>query len=194
MGIVATMCTLLNRARWRHAMPNTDFDTRVTHIAPGRNPADRHIAQQLRAAGLWDTLCREALWQCAANDGTPVHNESTALWAMLDHVGQQENGAAELGDRMVESLGPQCVAEALARAGRKHLSMSAWGYWKRRIGLPPVPGDGEGYRFADGWVERLGVRDDGEETPPGCIPDTFEGEKVAWGCHPETGKVYPVPY
>ena len=175
-------------------MPNADFDTRVTRIAPGRNPADRLVAQRLRAAGLWDTLCREALWQCAANDGRPVHNESTALWAILDHLGQQEHGAAELGDRMVESLDPPCVAEALARAGRGNLSMRAWAYWKRRLGLPPVPEDAEGFRFADGWVERLGVGDRSEETPPGCIPDTFEGEKVAWGCHPETGEVYPVPY
>lgn len=175
-------------------MVNANYDARVTRIAPGRNAADRHIAQGLRAAGLWDALCRDALWQCAANDGTPVHNESTALWAILDHVGQQQRGAAEFGDRMVESLGPQCVAEALARAGRRHLSIGAWAYWKRLLGLPPVPEDAEGFRFADGWVERLGVRDQTGETPRGCIPDTFEGEKVAWGCHPETGEVYPVPY
>ena len=102
--------------------------------------------------------------------------------------------AAELGDRMVEALGLRCVAELLLRAGRKNVSMSAWGYWKRLLGMPTVPEDAEGFRFADGWVERLGVRDDDDETPPGCIPDTFEDEKVAWGCHPETGEVYPVPY
>ena len=175
-------------------MLNSDFDANVTCIAPGRNPADRLDAHRLRAIGLWDTLCRAALWQCAASDGTPVHNESTALWAILDHAGQQKRGAAELGDRMVEALGPRCVAELLLRAGRKNLSMSAWGYWKRLLGMPTVPEDAEGFRFADGWVERLGVRDDDDETPPGCIPNTFEDEKVAWGCHPETGEVYPVPY
>ena len=183
------------RPREETARPRQDanYDARVERIAPGRNAADRHVAQQLRAAGMWDALCRDALWQGAANDGTPMHNESTALWAILDHVGQQR-GAAELGDRMVESLGPQCVAGALARAGRRHLSMCAWAYWKRRLGLAPVPEDAEGFRFADGWVERLGVREQTGETPRGCIPDTFEGEKVAWGCHPETGEVYPVPY
>ena len=175
-------------------MLNTDFDANVTRIAPGRSLTDRRIASRLRELGLWEALCRAALWQCAANDGTPVHDESSALWAILDHVGQQEHGAGELGDRMVEALGAERVAEALLCAGRRHLSMSAWAYWKRLLGMPPTPEDADGFRFADGWVERLGVSDRAEEAAPGCIPDTFEGEKIVWGYHPETGQVYPIPY
>lgn len=175
-------------------MSSTDFDNNVLHVSTGRDEADRLVAAQLRAHGLWDALCRASLWQCAAKDGTPVHDESSALWTILDHVGQQEHGAGALADRMMEVLGSECMAEALLRAGRRHLSMSAWGYWKRLLDLPPSPKDTESFRFADGWVERLGVRKDASDTPAGCIPETFADEKLAWGCHPDTGEVYPVPY
>ena len=97
-------------------------------------------------------------------------------------------------DRLLETLGAPCLTEALRLAGRRHLSMGSWAYWKRLLNLPPEPEDEDGWRFADGWNERFGLRPiDPDARQPGQIPETFEGENIAWGYDPVRGDVYAVP-
>ncbi len=163
------------------------------HVSPGLTPEDREIARQLRAAGLWEPLCRTALWQGPAFDGRPVHSETSALATILSHTGEPEAGDCELGDRMLDVVGREALADALLRLGRGSLCHESWLYWKRALGLPIVPADDEVERFADGWGARYGTAPypDGD-LPDGCIPDTDPDENIAWGADPETGKLYPI--
>ena len=72
--------------------------------------------------------------------------------------------------------------------------MGSWAYWKRLLNLPPEPEDEDGWRFADGWNERFGLRPtDPDARQPGQIPETFKGENIAWGYDPVRGDVYAVP-
>lgn len=176
---------MINEAELRAALLN---------IAPGRDPLMREIATRLRECGLWARLCRQALWQCATNDGRPVHSEDSALWCILDHLGEQEHGLGAQSERLLAVLGARSLAEAMRRAGRRHLSMSSWLYWKRLLNLPPEPEDEDAWRYADGWSERFDLRSvDADDRRPGEIPETFEGENIAWGYDPARGDVYPIP-
>ena len=175
-------------------MNAAELDAALLNIAPARDPLFRMIAARLRECGLWEPLCRRALWQCATNDGRPVHDETSAFRILLDHLGEPEHGMESESDRLLEVLGAPCLTEALLLAGRRHLSMSSWAYWKRQLNLPSEPEDKDGWRFADGWNERLGLRPlDPGERRPGTIPETFEGENIAWGYDPVRDEVYPVP-
>ena len=169
-------------------------DTAQLNIAPGHRPEFRAIAVRLRERGLWDSLCRHALWQIATPEGRPVHTEDSAFWTILDHVGEPEHGLGPEIDRLMEVLEPPCLIEALCLAGRRHLSMGSWAYWKRVLNLPPEPEDADAWRFADGWNLRRGTRPiSSGERRPGEIPETFKGENITWGYDPDRGDVYPVP-
>ena len=175
-------------------MNAAEIDAALLNIAPGRRSEFRAIAARLRERGLWEPLCRHALWQIATFAGRPVHNEDSAFWTILDHLGEPEHGLGVESDRLLEVLGASHLIEALRLAGRRHLSMASWAYWKRRLNLPTEPEDAEAWRFADGWILRLGSRPiDPDERQPGQIPEIFEGENIAWGYDPARGEVYPVP-
>ena len=170
------------------------YDAALLNIAPGRDPVSREIAARLRECGMWEPLCRHALWQIATNEGRPVHDESSAFWTILDHLGELDHGLGTESDQLLEVLGATLLTEALLLAGRRHLSMSSWAYWKRLLEMPPEPDDEESWRFADGWNERHGLLPiNHDERQPGMIPETFEGENIAWGYDPVRGDVYSIP-
>ena len=173
----------------------SQHDAALMNIAPGRHPEFRAIATRLRECGQWAPLCRHALWQPATFAGRPVHTEDSAVWTILDHLGEQEHGLGAESDRLVEVLGAPCLTDALRLAGRRHLSMESWAYWKRLLNLPGEPEDADAWRFADGWNLRPGpCSASSGERQPGEIPETIEGEKIAWGYNPARGEVYPVPF
>lgn len=175
-------------------MKAAEIDVALMNIAPGRRAEFRMIAARLRECGLWEPLCRHALWQIATLEGRPVHTEDSAFWTILDHLGEPEHGLGAESERLLEVLGAPCLIGALRLAGRRHLSMGSWAYWKRLLNLPPEPGDADAWRFADGWSLRHGLRPiDPGERQPGEIPETFDGENIAWGYDPARGDVYPVP-
>ena len=135
-----------------------DLTQDISHVAPARCAADRVLAAQFRAAGLWKPLCRGALWQYPTRSGEPVHSESSALAQILSHTGSQDEGGLELGRRLLEAVGREPLAAALQRAGRRHIDRPAWLHWRRVLGIPRAPEDDDRAAF--------GRRPDGSPNRP----------------------------
>ena len=186
----------MRETRVLDTMTKKEIEDSILHIASGRTSEDDRLVERLKACGLWRKLCLASLWQGATADGEPVHSHTSAIRAILNHTGIQEAGACHLGDAMVEAVGEKAVADALSRAGRRNFSLPAWRYWTRVLGVPARTEDLDESLDTYGWARPAGdaLDEPAEEVPWGCIPDTFEGECVGWGCHAETGEVYAIPY
>ena len=178
-------------------------------ITPVNAPPVRQLADALkRQSGLWEQLCRASLWQWPTTAGEPVHNEQTALCAILNQMGHWEAGCADLADAFHSAAGAERIQAFLAHAGIAELDRDAWLYWMERTGNPVSPGDcPPAEKFSDGWhlrvMQRWEKHAPQEQAPkqdtqstynPKEIPPTGEDENVLWCYDDQSGRVYPLVY
>ena len=178
-------------------------------ITPVNAPPVREVVEALKQQpGLWEQLCRASLWQWPTLAGEPVHDEQSALCAILNQLGHWEAGCAELADAFYSTAGAERIQALLTHAGIAEFDRDAWLYWMRRIGTPVSPEDcPPAEKFSDGWHLRImrrwaGHEPRGDAPPPGArstynpaeIPPTGEDENVLWCFDDQTGRVYPLVY
>lgn len=181
-------------------MQSADKDDRgksncLLNIAPARHEVFAEIARILRANAMWEPLCRAALWQESTREGTSIHSEDSAVWAILDHLMEPEHEMVSEREALIEAVSPQRIRQALQIATRAHLSMSSWCRWKYRLDIEFEAQDNDHAQFADGWVCRLGVKEDSmSQRRQGEIPHTEPDEHVYWAYDESREDICPIPY